>query len=265
MISNKIYLQTAEKHINEKNILQQKLNDQYPYRLRKEIKNFFNNNENDIQKYDSERALIKKQILSITQKIKYNQDMDFREKNNNDIKIRRQKKKNDLIKKNFDEYYQKIIDEKQNDLNKILDKQKENNIIYDLKTIINKHEETINDLNSTINNQNQIIKEDKKNIFNLNILNKDLQYEIKNLKNSYRINNNSDKISTSSSSNNDDIKKNKININYTEIKELSNYKLNKNLYNMGYKYIDIKDLSYHEKKQLFNKNNNDKITRLFNK
>lgn len=248
MNSNKKHLQIAELHKNEKNKLIEKLNTEYPYRLRNEIKKIFNNNEDDITKYDSERALIKKKISSITQKIKYNEDLNFREKNNNDIKIRREKKKILLQK-------QKEDDEKIELQNTIIEKDNQ----------LNKKDEVINNKDDIIFEQQKLIKDDKKTIFNLNILCKDLQYEIKNLKESYKnTNNNSDKISSSSSSNSS-TKKERVNINYSEIKELSDYKLNKFLCSMGYKYNDIKEISFHEKKQLFNKNNNDKINRLFNK
>ena len=53
--------------------------------------------------------------------------------------------------------------------------------------------------------------------------------------------------------------------NYSEIKYLSNNKINKELINVGYKYDEIDKLHFHTKKQLINRKlNNGKYTRLFN-
>jgi hypothetical protein len=144
------HLQISEIHKLEKIKLQNRLLNEYPYATRKQIKNSFNNDD-DIVKYDSERAYLKKQIQSITQKIKYNENEQFRLKNNNDIKLRREIKK------------------------------KNKTLITDIKDIEDDKIE-LEDLNKKIIEKIDILKKDvydlSKDNFNLNNKNNDLEYKI---------------------------------------------------------------------------------------
>lgn len=215
-----------------------KYKNDFPLTLTKQIEKFFNYDVELINDYNNKKKEFKKKITTLKYNIKYNK--------NADIRIKKTDIKNVKI-----DYIENVLNEKINEK-------------IELENVILKKDEIINNKDDIIFEQQKLIKDDKKTIFNLNILCKDLQYEIKNLKESYKYtNNNSDKISSNSSSSSSSNKK--ININYSEIKELSDFKLNKFLCAMGYKYNDIKEISFHEKKQLFNKNNNDKINRLFNK
>ena len=96
----------------------------------------------------------------------------------------------------------------------------------------------------------------------------DYKYKIKNykieIKKLYKRLKNKDLIfSSDSDSNNKNTDNEIIKISYSEIKKLRDNKINKKLIEKGFKYEEFSKLSYHEKKQLFNKNNNNKINRLF--
>jgi len=114
-----------------------------------------------------------------------------------------------------------------------------------------------------IKSYNEIIKEN----FILNKKIQDLEYKIKNMKNNFKKKHSKNSSSNTSSSNNSGIDDKHIKsvINYHKILDISENKLNNILIEeFNYSIKDLKSISYHEKKQMLNRKQNDKYQRLFN-
>lgn len=277
---------------NELIELQEKLKNNHPFKTKKQVKSFYDDNVELIEKYELEKKLIKKRITTINYNIRYNSS-DLYRQTQNKYESKSIKKVTLLIQyKELNEKYkeleklilnqsddklnneckqlQKLLNDKDNENNNLINENKQLQKLIDDKHDENKQLQKIiddkNELNE-LNKLNDLIKIEKEKNFVLNRLNLDQKDKINNLKNEIK-NINLKNISQKSSSDsndesNDEDDKDKININYNEVKILSDMKINKYLFNLGYKYNDLKDLSFHEKKQLFNKNNNEKFKRLF--
>ena len=130
--------------------------------------------------------------------------------------------------------------------------------------LINKKE------NEELKNEKIIIKRENKNltneIFYTTKDNEKLKNEnIKLIKNNDYLKNEKLNLNYSDSESDSDDKNFNKNLNYSEIKYLSNNKINKELINAGYKHDEVDKLHFHTKKQLINRKlNNGKYTRLFN-
>jgi len=114
-----------------------------------------------------------------------------------------------------------------------------------------------------IKQHNDILKEN----FILNKKIQDLEYKIKNMKNNFKKKHSKNSSSNTSSSNNSGIDDKHIKsvINYHKILDISENKLNNILIEeFNYSIKDLKSISYHEKKQMLNRKQNDKYQRLFN-
>ena len=131
-----------------------------------------------------------------------------------------------------------------------------NLLLKELRYKITLYKSDIKELRIENQNQLQLLNDYKYKI-------KNYKYEIKNLYK--KLKKSEITFSSDSDSNN---KNNEINtvykISYSEVKKLRDNKINKKLIEKGFKYEDFCKLSYHEKKQLFNKNNNNKFIRIFN-
>ena len=261
---------------DEKQSLKEKLKNDHPFKSKKQLNNFYDNNEELINKYNLDKKQIKKRITTINYNLRYNTDPDFRiAQNKNIISIKtNQKLSLNELQVKYDEL-NNILTELQIKNDGLIN---ENNILKsNIKELINENNQNITNINiDEIKVLNEKLVIEKENNFNLNRLNIDQKNKITNLRNeikklnliNYQLKNNNESTSSSSSTSDNDIENNNndINISYPEIKDLSDMKINKLLFNFGFKYTDLKDLSFHEKKQLLNKNksNNDKFKRLFN-
>lgn len=251
---------------DERQSLKEKLKNNHPFKSKKQLNNFYDNNEELINKYNLDKKQIKKRITTINYNLRYNQDPNFRIAQNKD-NISIKKKNNELLNelKSKNDELEVKNDELLNENNILKSKNEE---------LINENKQNITNINiDDVKELNVKLVIEKENNFNLNRLNIDQKNKITNLRSeikklnllNYQLKNNNESTSSSSLS---DIENNNndINISYPEIKDLSDMKINKLLFNYGFKFIDLKDLSFHEKKQLLNKNksNNDKFKRLFN-